>query len=274
MAFPETSYGILKRLRVIEGWTAALAVRLKRDRLSILDVGCGTGDLLTAPLADGGHEVIGVDFHALSIEEASRRHMLPNLAFRCCQLEQLVEDESTYDLVICSEVLEHVHRPADFLAALRRLVQPDGALIITTPNGYGSYEMLCRLQRLLEWVGIDQLLRRIVHARRQAKARDTLVNPAGETRSDGTTGFLNVESGHVQFFRASVLAGLFEQAGFVVAERRARTVFCGPYIDVLLRLPSFRQRLYRLNDRLADLLPFSWSADWMFLLRPRTTRGA
>ena len=175
-----------------------------------------------------------------------------------------------FDLVICSEVLEHLYQPKEFLCAIRRMVRPDGALIITTPNGYGSYEMLCRLQRGLQALGVDQVLRDFVHAHRRSRVsvphngdRQSGVPPISET-----TGFLNVESGHVQFFRVGALRQLFGDSGFRVRERRARTMFCGPYVDVLIRLPPFRQAVYKLNNRLADFLPFSWSADWMFLLEP------
>ena len=274
MAFPETSYGIVKRLDVVEAWACSLSARLGRETLSILDVGCGTGDHLTYPLALLNHQVLGVDFHEASIQEARRRYVLPNLTFRSGQLDILLQERPVFDLVVCSEVLEHLYQPKEFLCALRRMVRPNGALIITTPNGYGSYEMLCRLHRGLKKVGVDQVLRGLVHAHRRSRAtaphdgcQQLGVLPVSET-----TGFWNVESGHVQFFSAGVLSELFGESGFLLRERRARTLLCGPYVDVLLRLPPFRQAVYQMNNRLADLLPFSWSADWMFLLEPDPKR--
>ena len=270
--FSETSYGIVKRLQTIEAWRFAAARRLKTASLSILDYGCGTGDHVTYPLARRGDHVLGIDMHAPSIHEAQRRYPLPNLEFRIGHLESLIQEGSTFDFIICSEVLEHLYRPLDDLHLLRQLLKPEGVLIITTPNGYGSYEMLCRLQRGLSRIGIDQLARRVVHAWRRigAKATEQTVSEGG-SRSNSEAGFLNYESGHVQFFRVGHLMQMFDASGFRVVERRARSFLCGPYIDVLLRVPPFRQALYRLNNRAADILPFAWSADWMFLLQPVQT---
>ena len=268
--FPETSYGIVKRLRTIEDWTAVVSKRLGMPSLSVLDFGCGTGDHVTYPLACLGHRVLGVDMHEPSIQEARRRYPRPNLMFRTSRLETLIEEGMVVDLIICSEVLEHLHQPQECLNLLRRLLRPNGALIITTPNGYGSYEMFCRMQRALASVGIDQLMRGLIHARRRMH---TPSNGTGSSASSSfqqeEVGFLNFESGHVQFFRVGRLLALFHAGGFHVIEQRARTFLCGPYIDVLLRLPPFRQALYRWNNRMADVLPFSWSADWMFLLEHR-----
>lgn len=270
--FPETSYGIVKRLETIEAWTAAVAQRLGTTSFSILDYGCGTGDHVTYPLACRGYPVLGMDMHEPSIEEAQRRYPLPNLVFRAGHLESLIREGLRFDLIVCSEVLEHLHQPLEGLRLMRQLLKPKGALIITTPNGYGSYEMLCRLQRGLTRLGIDQVARRLVHARRRKRTRADENPASGESsRSTCEAGFLNFESGHVQFFRVRQLMHLFEAGGLRVAERRARTFLCGPYVDVLLRLPPFRQALYRVNNRVADLLPFAWSADWMFLLEPIET---
>ena len=78
-----------------------------------------------------------------------------------------------------------------------------------------------------------------------------------------------MDSTHVQFFRVRRLEMMFLQCGFSVLERRARTLLCGPYVDLLFRLAPFAQALCRANNRLADALPFSWAADWMFLLERR-----
>ena len=68
---------------------------------------------------------------------------------------------------------------------------------------------------------------------------------------------------------ASWLEAILAQSGFRIVERRARTSFCGPYVDVLFRVLPFEQALCRMNNRLADLLPFRWAADWMFLVEPQ-----
>ena len=107
--FPETSYGIVKRLETIEAWTAAVAKRLGKSSLSILDYGCGTGDHVTYPLACRGHGVLGMDMHEPSIQEAQRRYPLPNLVFRTGHLESLIQEHLNFDLIVCSEVLEHLH---------------------------------------------------------------------------------------------------------------------------------------------------------------------
>jgi SAM-dependent methyltransferase len=252
--FEETAYGIVKRLAVIEAWIAEVAGGRGRRRLRILDYGCGTGDHLTAPLARAGHEVLGVDAHAPSVAEARRRHRGPALAFRVGTLEDLLASGDAFDVVVCSEVLEHVDAPRPFLAGLRRLVAPDGVLIVTTPNGYGAFELLRGLERFLRRLGVHQLGAALAGRRR---------TPAREP------GFLNADSPHVQFFRVAALETLFAGCGLRIRARRARSLLCGPYADHLFALGPAPRTLFRANNRLADLFPFSWAADWMFLLEPQ-----
>ena len=154
VSFPETSYGIVKRLETIESWTAAVAKRLGKTSISILDYGCGTGDHVTYPLACRDHRVLGVDFHEASINEASRRYRLPNLSFQTAEIDELLKPGQQFDLVVCSEVLEHLHKPQHFLETVSRLLRAGGGLVITTPNGYGSFEWLMSLQKALDRVGL------------------------------------------------------------------------------------------------------------------------
>ena len=268
--FPETSYGIVKRWQTIEAWTEAISRRLGKTSLSVLDYGCGTGDHVTYPLACLGHRVLGVDFHDASISEATRRYRVPTLSFRTAEIEELVKRGEQFDLVVCSEVLEHLHEPRHFLQAVSRLLHPGGGLIITTPNGYGSFEWLTSLQRLLAQTGIHGLFRRMAHACIGKQAGGSS-QPAAAGREElcPSAGFLNMDSTHVQFFRVDDLEAIFEHSGFRIVERRARTLFCGPYADVVFRLAPFEAMLCRVNNRLADLLPVTWAADWMFLLERR-----
>ncbi len=268
--FQETSYGIVKRLQTIEAWTAAVSRRLGKPSLSVLDYGCGTGDHVTYPLACLGHRVMGVDFHAASISEAARRYQSPMLSFRTAEIEELVTEGKRFDLVVCSEVLEHLHEPGFFLESVHRLLEPGGGLIITTPNGYGAFEWLTSLQQALAQTGIHGFLRRVAHACLGTHSTGP-AQPAAVCGEEicPSTGFLNMDSTHVQFFRVGELEDVFSHSGFRIVERRARTLFCGPYADVVFRLVPFEAMLCRANNRLADLLPFAWAADWMFLLEPR-----
>lgn len=79
-------------------------------------------------------------------------------------------------------------------------------------------------------------------------------------------GFLNMDSKHVQFLALAELESIFSNSGFRIAEQQARTVLCGPYIDQLLKRMPFQQALYRFNNRMADVLPMTLAAEWMFLL--------
>ncbi len=244
--FAETPYGIVKRLQVVREWLP----RIDRP-LRILDYGCGTGEHLTFPLAEAGHTVVGVDVHTASIERARSSYPLPNLEFRLAVTHLPLGEQGNYDVIICSEVLEHLDAPARLLAHFETLLNAEGRLIITTPNGCGSYEILCALERRLHKMGIHQLLR-------------AMAKPAPAQES---TGFLNFDSRHVQFFSLSELQRLFTDAGFQVLDRRARTLVCGPYADLLFQWLPLRRMLIRLNAGLADKLPLRCAADWMFLLR-------
>jgi 2-polyprenyl-3-methyl-5-hydroxy-6-metoxy-1,4-benzoquinol methylase len=266
--FPETQYGIVKRIGVIEEWVRQVKERTGKDVLTILDYGCGTGDHITFPLARAGYKVIGVDIHEPSILEARRRYALPNLTFRTADAQDLLGTGLSFDVIVCSEVLEHLDDPSELLGIFRRLLRPGGALIITTPNGYGSFEMLRRIERALTRIGVHQGLRWILHKVTQLSRRvEHNKNPSAEPEP----GFLNRDSVHVQFFRLRSLEKLFSTSGCRIVARRARTFLCGPYVDTLFHLFPGRQVLLRVNNRLADLLPFSWAADWMFLLEPKET---
>jgi 2-polyprenyl-3-methyl-5-hydroxy-6-metoxy-1,4-benzoquinol methylase len=105
------------------------------ERPRILDLGCGRGWLTRALAARG--EVLGADVTAAAVERA--RELFPGLRFEQADVEGLLAShgEASFDLVVSSEVLEHVadgDKPA-FLRGVLRLLRPGGHAVLTTPRG-------------------------------------------------------------------------------------------------------------------------------------------
>jgi SAM-dependent methyltransferase len=243
MSLPEDSYGRAKRLDFI-----AACIEAARPR-AILDIGCGAGTQLTAPLAAAFPEiaVLGVDEDARSLAWARAHAAADNLSFAAPA--ELAPDRR-FELVIASEVLEHVADPAAFLRDLAARLAPEGRLVVTVPNGYGVFEWMALAEVLLNLSGIQALLRRLKGGRKvQAEAAPvTLAN-----------------SPHVNFFSFRELGRLFAAAGLAVERYRPRTVLCGYLVDSLLHHP----RVIAWNAGLADRLPSWCASDWMFELRVR-----
>jgi 2-polyprenyl-3-methyl-5-hydroxy-6-metoxy-1,4-benzoquinol methylase len=112
---------------------AEIAAR-ERPR-AVIDVGCGAGNLLSAVLEKTSPEparVVGIDYAGAGIERA--RRLVPSAEFRTESLYDL-EPVETFDLVLCTEVLEHLRDPQAAVEVLVRLCAPTGAIVITVPDG-------------------------------------------------------------------------------------------------------------------------------------------
>jgi 2-polyprenyl-3-methyl-5-hydroxy-6-metoxy-1,4-benzoquinol methylase len=109
------------------------SVKRRDEPFKAIDVGCGDGDLLSHlagqfPLAI----FTGIDTNEKSISRASVRNV-PRCSFLC---ESFAVVEGLFDIVICSEVMEHVEASDRLLDKLRDLVTPGGYLSISTPSGW------------------------------------------------------------------------------------------------------------------------------------------
>lgn len=97
---------------------------------SLLDIGCG-GGILSLPLARLGAHVTGIDQDAAAIEEARRSD--PHITYLCQDLLRTRTDVP-FDIIIASEVLEHMENLTACFEHLYTLLQKDGILIISTIN--------------------------------------------------------------------------------------------------------------------------------------------
>lgn len=95
--------------------------------LRILDVGCGTGGLLDDIQAMG--ECKGVDLSEKALAYCREK----GLQVQKGSAEKLPFPDKYFNVVILSDVLEHVRDDRQALAEARRVLTPDGIVIITVP---------------------------------------------------------------------------------------------------------------------------------------------
>jgi SAM-dependent methyltransferase len=95
----------------------------------VLDLGCGSGRFLTA-LRDAGADPVGVEI----AEAAAERARATGVEVRLAEPDgTLPFGHGEFDLVWCSEVLEHIPDVAAALHEVRRVLRRDGRLLLTVP---------------------------------------------------------------------------------------------------------------------------------------------
>ncbi len=101
----------------------------------LLDVGCGAGKVISLAGKDG-FEVLGVE-----IEEKVAGLAQKNLQKERVKGKIITGDilktklkKEQFDVVVCSEVIEHVDSPEKIIQEIHRLLKKDGILILTTPH--------------------------------------------------------------------------------------------------------------------------------------------
>lgn len=118
--------------------------RTPASRGRALDVGCGTGRVAFA-LAARGYDVTAVDVEPRVIEIASRLAETQPAApqFRVADLSDAeAVDQDYYDLVVCSEVLEHVEDDDALASTIYRALRPGGRAVVTVPYDPGKWSVL------------------------------------------------------------------------------------------------------------------------------------
>jgi len=103
--------------------------------LNILDIGCG-GGILSESMGVLGANVHGIDVVEKSISVA-RQHSKQKgilIDYELISVEDLIERERKYDIVLNMEVVEHVLDLRLFVSACAKLVTDDGIMFVATIN--------------------------------------------------------------------------------------------------------------------------------------------
>ena len=107
--------------------------------LDVLDVGCGVG-LNSEAIRLKGHRVCGVDISRQAIEKYCAR----GFAGQVMDIEEgLGFPSDSFDLIFCSEVIEHTVAPESLAREMLRVLRPGGRLVLSTPNSaFWPYRVL------------------------------------------------------------------------------------------------------------------------------------
>src|SRR5690242_13860289 len=107
-------------------------VRTELPCRAFLDAGCGDGRYLAALDAELPERIAGVDISERILETARAR--IPRAELRQANLESLPFDDGAFDLVLSSQVIEHVLDAPAAMRELARVLRPGGTLVISTDN--------------------------------------------------------------------------------------------------------------------------------------------
>ncbi len=114
--------------RNVAEWTEGKQIALRLvpdgDGKRALDVGAREGHQ-TRWLRGRGYEVTSIDVEPQFSE-----------CIKVDANQRMPFDDDQFDLIWCSEVIEHLNDPAQALSELRRITKPGGSLVLTTPNSY------------------------------------------------------------------------------------------------------------------------------------------
>jgi SAM-dependent methyltransferase len=108
---------------------------------SVLDVGCGTG-YGTAILSEAADLAIGVDCDPETIRYANQTYHRGNLEFVLADCRDLPFRTQSFELAVFFEVIEHIREQDQSLGEIRRVLSPEGILILSTPNALRSTKVI------------------------------------------------------------------------------------------------------------------------------------
>ena len=102
---------------------------------AILDVACGTGYGVERMVEAGAARAVGVDISVESVSYARERFGgNDGTSFVCADAIRLPFSDSSFDVVVSFETIEHIKQYRKFLAECRRVLKENGLFVSSTPN--------------------------------------------------------------------------------------------------------------------------------------------
>jgi len=164
-------------------------------RLRILDVGCGAGARTAAHASKTDGIFVCVDLDLPLMRDAAASLARPGV-FRFAQADatRLPFDDSTFDVCLCENVLEHFDRPDLAIAELGRVLRPGGHLFAFFPPWRGPFSGHLTSVTSMPWIHLlwPSFISRVLVLSQSARHRGERFEPSTVVaRLKGLNGHLN-----------------------------------------------------------------------------------
>jgi 2-polyprenyl-3-methyl-5-hydroxy-6-metoxy-1,4-benzoquinol methylase len=190
--------------RTRRDWISGALERLASlgSRAHALEVGPGSG--VYVPILSRLFERVTVLDIESAYLDAVRELALPNVSVVCDDIRRPTAPAARVDLLLCTEVIEHIGESRAALAGMRRLLRPGGVLVLSTPQRYSPLEVCSRVAFLPGVIDVVRLIYR---------------EPI-------------LPTGHINLLTAAEARRQIEQAGFMIRQ----THTSGIYLPLLAEL--------------------------------------
>lgn len=186
-------------------WIVARIQSMSKTTHNALEVGPGAGGYLSI-LAEVAQELVAADIEdAYLFQARTLAETIPNLSCVKDDITATSLEPGSFDLVLCTEVIEHIADSQTALCGLEKLLKPGGTLILSTPQRYSPLELCAKIAFL---PGIIQLVRLIY--------REPII-----------------ETGHINLLTESALKEQLDEAGLHI-QAQFKSGFYLPLVAELL----------------------------------------
>jgi 2-polyprenyl-3-methyl-5-hydroxy-6-metoxy-1,4-benzoquinol methylase len=187
---------------------SALRRHARQCNGAALEVGFGSGIYLPV-LAELYDEVVGIDLQAGFVRHVREfTRSTPNIRVIEADINRVELPAESFDLILCTEVVEHLSDSRPAIAEMYRMLRPEGVLLLSTPQPWSPLELSAKIAFL---PGIVSLVRLIY--------REPIL-----------------ETGHINLMSQKKLTRQVEAAGFTIRERFTSGVYLPVAAESLGRL--------------------------------------
>lgn len=217
--------------------------------IRILDVGCGNGNI-SLPLASLGYQILGIDLDFVSIKNVQKKNQFPNAKFFVFDANK-ISQLGKFDCVIASEFFEHLKNPQELAKKIFQILNSDGLLIASIPNGQSLLEFF---RWFLGATKFGRVIKKFL--RKTILKKETLQSEA--------------ESLHQQFFSLKKFKKILQEGGFKILEIKNSSAIFGESFYLFWRFflkrgSTFFHFLDTYDNQLAERIPTFLAVGWIIV---------